>query len=155
MGKISSQDVFEHWLADMDDALDRFAASVEEPLRAQLDYSPTSLDAVEAWILERYPSTESLLAPSESRWLDSLARYVGETFRRQLGGRWHLRLDEPDYAFYGLPELTGLAAPSTSECPHTLVTAAADRRRGTYLRTVLENMWRRVRERRGIFGDAR
>ena len=144
MQKTTSRDDFEYWLADMDDALDRFFEALPEPLRAKLDYSPESLDALEGWILARYPNTESMLEPSESRILDGLARYIGETFRKHIGGRWDIRLDDPKYVFHGLPELTGFSERPTPVAPITLATATADRRDGAYLRTILENKRRRL-----------
>src|SRR5689334_3350326 len=112
MAMTTTRDDFKYWLADMDDALERFFQFLPEPVRARLDYSPESLDALESWILARYPDTKAMLGPSESRVVDGLARYIGETYRKQIGGRWNIRLDDPKYAFYGIPELTGFAEPS-------------------------------------------
>jgi hypothetical protein len=136
----TNRDDFEYWLADMDDALDRFIATLPASLRGRLDYSPASLDALEAWILERYPTTQAMLAPSEAQVVDGLARYVGETIRKNIGGKWDIRLDDPKYAFYGLPQLTGFGPRSTPEAPITLATAAADRREGNYIRSVFDGM---------------
>ena len=135
---------FEDWLFEMDDALERFLDGIEEPVRSQLDLSPKSLDALEAWALERYRSPDELMKPEAKQVLDGVARYVGETYRKQLGGRWQIRLDDPKYAFFGLPELTGFSEKPTPISPHSLATAMADRRSGTYLRTILENTKKRL-----------
>lgn len=136
---------FEYWLADMDDALERFLETMPENTRDELDLTRASLDILEAWVLKRYGDTRSLLGESEKEVLDGLARYVGETFRKELGGRWEIRVDDPKYVHFGLPQLSGFAARSTPISPHSLVTASADRRSGHYLRQVLENSERQIR----------
>ena len=135
---------FEEWLFEMDDALEGFLDGIGEPTRSQLDFSPASLDRLEGWVLERYSSPEDLMKPEAKPVLDGVARYIGETYRKQIGGRWQIRLDDPKYAFFGLPELTGFSERPTPICPHSLATAMTDRRSGTYLRTILENTRKRL-----------
>lgn len=130
-------DSFEMWLADMDDALDRFIQSVDPGTARLLDYSPSSLAPLEKWILERYSTPDAMLAPPESRTIDGIARYVGETIRKEIGGRWEMRMDDPKYAYYGLPQLTGFWDKPTPLCPATMATALVDRRTGTFLANVL------------------
>jgi hypothetical protein len=101
----TTTDDFEHWLAAMDDHLKEFFAAMPEQVRDRLDYSPASLDLVERWILDKYPNTEAMLAEGESKSVNQLACYIGETFRKTLGGRWSIRLDDPKFAFHGLPIL--------------------------------------------------
>lgn len=84
-----------------------------------------------------------MIAPSESLFLDGLARYIGETFRRAIGGKWEIRLDDPKYVFYDVPQLTGFSPTPTPVCPSGLATASADRRSGQFIRGVLENHLRR------------
>ena len=139
METIDERERFQYWLADMDDALERFLSRLPADLRSKLDFSPASLDALESWILERYgaPHDHDLLEPAESAVLDGLGRYIGETFRRALGGGWEIRLDDPKYAFHGLPQLAGFHPNSSPVSPMSLATAATDRRTGRYLSTVL------------------
>jgi hypothetical protein len=136
---------FEFWLAEMDDALDRFIESLPAEIRMDMNFSENSLDAVEAWILRTFSGTEEMLSPSAKDSLDGAARYIGETFRNVLGGKWKIRLDDSSYAFHGLPQLTEFSPSSTPIAPHSLATASADRRTGQYLRTVLQNARRRIR----------
>jgi hypothetical protein len=131
----------------MDDALDRFFATLPADLRRRLDYSPGSLDSLEAWLLARYRDTGDMLDRRESTVVDGLARYIGETFRKAIGGHWDIELDNPKDVYYGLPQLTGFGPRATPECPSSLATAAANRRTGKYLSTVLENMRRRYASR--------
>jgi len=133
---LSDRDSFETWLAHMEDALEEFFDKVPEAVRPQLDYSPVSLDVLEVWLLELYGSPDEFRADYKFIW-DGAARYVGQTFRQSLGGIWTVKLDDPKYAFFGIPVLTGFKNEYTSLCPHTLVTAATDRRTGRYLKGIL------------------
>jgi hypothetical protein len=142
----TNRDDFENWLFDMDDALDRFRDDVPKVVRERLDYSFESLEPLEQWILQKYVDTKSMLVASEANTVDGIARYIGETFRKQVGGKWNIRLDDPEYVYYGLPELTGFSKSPTPICPHTLATASADRRTGTFIRTVLENAKKRIQK---------
>jgi len=143
----TTRDDFESWLVDMDDALERFVDAL--PQEAQrLDFTPGSLDTLEKWILDRYESTDKMLAASEATTIDGLARYIGETFRKAIGGRWGIRLDDPKYVFYGLPEIIGYSDKPTSLCPISLATASADRRSGKYLSSVLASYIRDVERQR-------
>jgi hypothetical protein len=138
-----TRDDFESWLIEMDCALDRFYSSVPSALRSKLDLSKGSLDDLEDWLLKRYSSHEELLKPSELASLDGVSRYIGETFRRSLGGRWNIRLDDPKYAFYRIPELSDFGPTSTPVCPSSLATTTLSRRKGTFLSGILANLEKR------------
>ena len=83
---------FEYWLADMDDAVEGFLDVVPPEVRRKLDFSPASLDELEAWILQRYASTNAMLEQSESRVVDGLARYIGGSLSQV---RWGALGDTP------------------------------------------------------------
>ena len=134
--KMISQEQFQDWLAHMDDALEAFLARLPAEVRERLDGSPESLGVLEPWLLERYPTMDAILEDEEASHLDGAARYVGEVFRKALGGHWRLRLNDPKYVFHGLPELWFLEEKDTPDAPHTLVTASLDRRTGKYLSLV-------------------
>lgn len=138
-----TRDEFEAWLAHMDDALDRWFESVEVEARSKLDFSVPSLDVVERLLLQAFTTTKDALVPSESRRLDGFVRYTGEAMRRRLGGVWDIVLDRPSYVFFRLPIIRARGM-RTDESPHSLVTAAIDRRSGTYLRQVVESHARAV-----------
>lgn len=137
---LTTGDDFEYWLMDMDDALDRFLAILPPQVKEKLDFSPSSLNTLEAWILDKYPNTPAMLESDQSRLVDGVARYIGETFRKLLGGRWDIKLDEPQFVYFGVPILTGFMGELTPICPLTLATASAHRRTGQYLCNVLENI---------------
>ena len=142
------QDQFENWLAHMDDALAEFLARLPPELRSTLDYAPASLERLEAFLLQRYPNLQSIKTDPEP-YLDGAARYVGEVFRRNIGGRWRLRDDDPKYIYAGLPELTFLAERDTPVCPITLVSASLDRRTGKFISGVYDSSARRIASARG------
>jgi hypothetical protein len=132
-------DQFEFWLMDMDDALERFRQELPLDDRDRLDYSAESLDFVEALALSGYPGVQEAKAPTEAKRIDQLARYVGQVFRKHLGGKWSIDFSDPKNAFYGLPQLSGLDGQRAQVCPLTLITASLDRRTGKFLRMVFEN----------------
>jgi len=142
------EELFENWLAHMDDALAEFIARLPPALKAALDFAPASLDRLEAFLLERYPNLEAIKAAPQPD-LDGAARYVGEVFRRNIGGRWRMRTDDPKYVYAGLPELTFSATKDTPVCPITLVSASLDRRTGVFISTVFSNSAKRIASARG------
>ena len=136
-------DQFQHWLMDMDDAIARFLATMPEADARKLDFSAESLKAIEAFALRAYASIDALKQPSESVAVDAMARYVGETFRRHLGGNWFIDFSDPKNAFYGLPQLKGMRGQTAQICPMTLASASTDRRKGDFIHTVFRNIEKR------------
>lgn len=136
-----SRDEFEEWLAGLDDTIELFIDELPEALSVTLDESPDSLLSLEAWLLNRYSGISALLCREEAGVLDGCAGYVGEVFRKHLGGIWTIELDQPDRAFYGLPILRG---PWGEECSASLVTACLDRRTGHYMHAVFRN-WEKIK----------
>lgn len=129
-------DDFNAWVADMDDALERFLQRLPEALRRKMNYSPESLDDLENWLLARYPSKDMMLVADQSRTVDGVARYIGETFRKNAGGHWDIELKDPKAAFFAVPFLKGFRTPI---CPLALATAAASRRKPGFIQKVLQN----------------
>ena len=121
------RDLFEAWLAHMDDALESFKASLPAALASRLDLSVDSLDLLERHYLSVFPTLVDALKPDAKLVLDGYARYVGETFRNLLNYKWDICLSDSKNAYYGLPTLS-----SNTLCPLTLVTTATDRRTGEH-----------------------
>lgn len=134
---LSTREDFEYWLAYMPFALDEFLSSLPEEIRDKLDYSPQSLDTLESWILETYPSTQALMAEEHKHTLDGMARYIGRTFLQKLGGKWTINLDDPNDAYFGLPILVDHKCELSEICPMALATTSAHRRTGSCLRGIL------------------
>jgi hypothetical protein len=130
-------DDFQYWLFYMDDALEEFFEMLPASVRERLDYSIDSLDVLEAWLLERYPNPEAAVETSETLPLDGAARYIGETFRKTIGGRWWV--DPEGEIMNGLPLIVDCRTSAGGDCPGTMATAATDRRRGNYISGILRN----------------
>ena len=102
-------DLFQYWLMDLPDALNRFIDSKPLYIRDQLDYSIESLDIIENYLLSQYShNNEIIQEPADI--LNGYSIYVGETFRKVLRDKtdrdpntWKIELDDVDYAFYNLP----------------------------------------------------
>lgn len=130
---------FQLWMFHMDDRLEQFSQSLPSALAAKLNYSPGSLVHLEEWILQRYAASEEIIHQKEAKTADGLARYVGETFRKQLGGYWNIELENIRNAYYGVPVITGFEEKPTPVCPLMMVSASTDRRTGVFLQSILEN----------------
>ncbi|MBP8006519.1 hypothetical protein MMO38_04955 [Acinetobacter sp. NIPH 1852] len=86
--------------------------------------------------MERYPTTDEISLQRETHTVDGYARYIGETFRKYLGGKWIIELDNPKHAFYNLPEIK---SEFFRDCPLSFVIASTDRRIGHYISDILKN----------------
>ena len=130
-----SAEGFRAWLDYMADGLREFFECLPAEVRTKLDYSVESLDVLEAWLLERYPSSDAAIQQSETLIIDGAARYVGETFCKILGGHWWV--DVKHDTFLGLPQITGFRPGPDSLCPLSYVTASTNRRRGDFISSIL------------------
>lgn len=136
----SKDDQFQYWLMDMHDAIQRFRDGADLEDREALDKSHGSLIRLEAMLLARYSSPEAARPMEHAAYMDGAARYLGETFRRQLGGKWFINNIDEKNVFFGLPQLKEVAGQQTQLCPLTLVSATLDRRMGDYLFTIMANL---------------
>ncbi|HKR51733.1 MAG TPA: hypothetical protein VJT72_19545 [Pseudonocardiaceae bacterium] len=144
--KLTSRDSFDYWVDYMNEAIAEFKEQLPSDVADALDWSPESLDVLEEWILQNYSSPQEMLSASTTI-VDGAGRYVGETFRRALRDHyWDIDLDDEKNVFFGLPVLTTREKP-TPLSPLSLVTTAADRRRGDYLSTLLANNIKRRQKR--------
>lgn len=136
-----TRDDFDHWIFSMGDDLEEFLSSTyfDSEQLSNLNYSIDSLTVIEQWILDRFNSTEEVIRNENADLVDKAVKYIGETFRKQLGGNWDIDLENQKNAYYNLPVLTNYSEKATPICPHTLVSAAADRRSGKFLKTILQN----------------
>jgi hypothetical protein len=136
---IENKDLFEFWLMDMDEALDNFLKALPDDTRQCMNYSPNSLQVLEEWLLSKYSDTDVMLSMSESKLVDGAARYIGEVFRKTLGGKWFVDFKDEKNAFYGLPQLNSMPGQKIQVCPLTMATALADRRTGKFLQMIYQN----------------
>lgn len=138
----TKEDQFQFWLMEMSEAIERFFRSIEPDVAARLDFSPESLKELENLALATYPHIDDLKKPSESKMVDGMARYVGEVFRKNLGGKWFIDYSDEKNAFYGLPQLKEMKGQRTQICPLTLVSASTDRRSGEFITKVFNNIYK-------------
>jgi hypothetical protein len=123
---------FELWLANEVEVREE----LEQLMGTTLEFDFDSLDVVESFLLERYPTLEAALKLDARPVLDAAARHVGLVMVLNLeGAHWELQL-EPDAMYLGLPIIR--LADGAEECPLSMTTAALDRRSGSYLHGVVE-----------------
>ncbi|MED5524842.1 MAG: hypothetical protein VX447_08830 [Pseudomonadota bacterium] len=130
---------FEFWLMDMDAAIDSFISRISLEDKSKLDFSIDSLCTIENWILQNYSSSDEVKNMSNSQMVDGAARYIGETFRKILGGKWFIDYSDKDNVFFGLPQLKDMKNQKAQICPLTLVSASASRRKGNFLINILRS----------------
>jgi len=132
---LKTREEFEKWLLDIDDKLESLFDSIK--INIKLDYSEDSLIDIEKWTIDHYNSIEDL--ENDFEIYELLAIYVGEVFRINLRIPWDIKLDDPKYAYYQVPEISL----PTPVCPFFLLTASIDRQKGNLIKTVYANMKKR------------
>jgi hypothetical protein len=132
---------FEAWRDTMDVSLDSFRAGLPAEVAERLDGSEASLEALEAWLLDEYADTSDMRPREERFKVDGAARYFGEILRRELGGRWDIELEQRRSMFPGVPIIREVGPPGGPPvAPLFAVSAATDRRTGTFLRDMVESL---------------
>jgi len=128
------------WLTIMPDVLLRLA-ELPKALRESLDYSISSLDAIEKYLMENY-SFEEMKDVKNKYARDLFARYIGETFRKNLENcYWTIDLEDRKNVFYGLPVLIVKEKQNVAPIsPYFLVIALLDRQKGNFLSSILKNI---------------
>lgn len=128
-----TRDDFEEWLFEVDDKIEQISSYSDA---FKIDLSNLDIDEIEKlenFILNEFDSFESIKAYQSRFLLDKIAVFLGEALRLRAGGKWDIVLDEPDYAFNGLPIVrTSVGV----YCPITLVTTTTHKRTGRYLKNV-------------------
>ena len=124
------------WMCLINIKMDLITGVLARDNNLTLNYSIKSLDELENWILSIFADSSELI--EEPKLLDSLAIYIGETFRKHIGGKWDMILEDKINAYYQ-PVLT---SPNYSEiylAPLTYATACISRNKGNYISTILKN----------------
>ncbi|WAS98663.1 hypothetical protein [Nannocystis punicea] len=131
---LHSREAFQVWLAGDVEVRDELYALIGEPLGTDLE----SLDTLESFLLARYRRPNQILKIGEREILDAAARHIGLVMLLNLDdAAWAIELDDEDNVYYRLPIIR--LADGAEECPLTMVTAALDRRKRSYLRGVVES----------------
>jgi hypothetical protein len=128
-------DKFEEYLFEMDDVLERFCSEAKAQ-GMELDYSVVSLDRLESLIAGAMNGELSEARRDELK--SRSARYLGEVFRKHLGGRWELCLKDPKYLYFKLPVIAGYARVPIEFCPIEIVANFTHSRRSGLIRLAVE-----------------
>ena len=105
---------YEKFVFEMDDSLENLFNYVEllgDESLLPVDYSWVSLDKIEN-IYIKYLNNEIDFELSEDVFKTRLARYLGETLRKNMGGVWKFCENPKDYS-YGFPELGEIGGMNT------------------------------------------
>ncbi|MBL4668016.1 MAG: hypothetical protein JKY30_01980 [Flavobacteriales bacterium] len=97
---------YEIFVFEMDDALESFIDSIVKLKISEvlpLDYSWESLNRIES-ICELYLDGKIFMELLPELFRTSIARYLGETLKKNMGGVWTF-CDNPKEFAYGFPEL--------------------------------------------------
>lgn len=131
---MNADERFQEYLFEMDDVLERFLSDLG-PDGARLDYSVESLDALEEILSARTGQSES----NDEMLINRAARYVGEVFRKNLGGVWRLCKKSKDYLYYGLPVVTEYSRKDIEFCPSEVVRNFLRRGRKGLIKVAVES----------------
>ena len=123
---------FEEWLDYMPDALESWMDEIPADLRRHLDYSVASLSKLEDWLIQEFPDARSAVAGDNYLIGDGAARYVGETFRKNFGGKWGMDVHDPNSIVFGTPSMRGFQKAGPPVVPLRLVVNALEKREGGY-----------------------
>lgn len=152
----TTDEQFSDWLAAMHPRLSRFEDfllprnvihedGTEEPFRR--DYSRESLEQLEQFILDRWPTQDEFIEESDPDFIDGAVRYIGETLLRAYDGGWHLN-DVPTFDSAGRPFILLDTLDQTPITPFFLITALLKRRTGQVLVRVYDGQALNIEERR-------
>ena len=135
---VYTQENFQDWIFFISDKMEYFTGEFAQENGLTLDYSIKSLDEIEGWILANFKHHNDLIA--EKKLLDYITIYIGETFRKHIGGKWYIDLENKKNAYYSMPVLTDPAyIGERYVASMTYATACISRQKGNYISTILLN----------------
>lgn len=133
-----TQENFQDWIFYIDDKMDSFTEEFAKEHNLNLDYSIKSLDELEGWIINNIKDRFQL--KDDPKLLDLLTIYIGETFRKHIGGKWFMDTEDKENAYYMMPVLTSPDYKGEKYiAPLTFATACISRKKGNYISTILKN----------------
>ena len=129
---------FEEWIILIPFKMEYFTDTFAKENNLKLDYSIESLDELENWILGNYSEIKDLI--KDAKTLDYLTVYIGETFRKHIGGEWFIDLKNKKNAYYSMPVLTSPDyIGEVYIASMTFATACINRKKSNYISTILKN----------------
>jgi len=128
----AEREKFEQFLFEMDDVLDVYVGTAAAQGYA-LDYSLDRLAELERYWRETGESS------ADGTLANRASRYLGEVFRRRLGGTWRLCDKGPRYLYNGLPVIAGYANMDIEFCPVEVFASFVARGEAGMLRRAVES----------------
>lgn len=123
---------FEQFIFEMDDALEAFVKEAEAS-GVRLAYSIDSLDDLERYVLSK--DAESMNSQMRNR----AARYLGEVFRKYVGGQWTICLKGRQYLYFKLPVISGYSTKPIEFCPIDIIANLLRQRHRGLLRRAVDS----------------
>lgn len=128
-----SEKDFEYWIFQMDDKLESFISSLYGDIKTHLDYSVASLNNVEEWLINTYKTPEAIDAMHRAITVDGFCRYIGEVFRKKLGGHWDMSFQNDSDVDAG-PFLSGFKQNKNRIYPYGLMKKVLHEKSGNFLK---------------------
>ena len=129
---------FELWVEKTPEVINYNTTSLPIAVSVRLDYSLGSLDVLEEHLISNF-NLETIFLEENKSYFDFSARYVGETFKRNLPhSRWKINLEDKSHPYYGLPVITGSPDQRVDYSPYSLIVACLEGNSGKSLRTALK-----------------
>lgn len=129
------EEKFQWWLTCIPDKIIALKERLPKYINDRLDYSITSLDILEKYLLENY-TVDSIMQDKEM-W-DYCASYIGYTYKKNiLSAEWYIDLDNKKNIFYNMPCLRVIN--KVNFVPHSYVTTLLSRKKDNLLSTTIKN----------------
>ena len=133
------EDNYTWWLNIMPDEMPRLSI-LPKAIRDRLDYSMDSLDLIEDYIRENYSAEE--LKERKNRYArDLFARYIGETFRKNMSELfWSFESGNEQDEYFGIPVLASIGGTVPPMTPTVWVTELIAQREAHFLRSRVKSL---------------
>ena len=133
------EDNYTWWLNIMPDEMPRLSI-LPKAIRDRLDFSLDSLDLIEDYIRENYSAEE--LKERKNRYArDLFARYIGETFRKNMSELfWAFESANERDAYFGIPVLASIGGSVPPMTPTVWVTELIAQREAHFLRSRVKSL---------------
>jgi len=141
--KTFTSEEFENWVFEMDDKLEKFIKSLYGDIKTKMDYSVSSLDSAERWLIDTYKTPESIEALHRAITVDGFVKYIGEVYRKSLGGHWDMDFSNEAETATG-PYLTEFDNAGTIIKPFIEIKKLLEIKSGNYLTSKLSGMKKSV-----------
>jgi hypothetical protein len=134
----NDEENFNWWLTIMPDAL-LYLNTLPKPIRLKLNYSLESLDVLEKYLVENF-EIEEMKLPEKKIVIDLFARYIGETFRKNLTNIVWKMETKLGWFGYGFPILTKKDnKPFTNVRPDAILFGPLERKSENFLSNILRH----------------